>query len=545
MKNILIKLHELFLKPKKHAYVYGEIYEMDKWYEELRKDYPLNKDIHEIIYYAYCKYGSDCFRKIRGAYSALIQLDDEIRIYAPPFNLFPLYYTCKEEKTYVSDSFFTLANARQEKLIVQAKGLLELFSFSPCMSMHQSVYKNMYALAAGHVLIYRHDQVTIEKWYQIPVYEHKDSYEESVKKVKELVQASIQAQKENVRASFLSGGLDSSIIVSQCANQDFHTYSLDYEENEIHFQSNRFQKSLDAPYIKEMYKKNHLKHETYTITQQELCECLEAALWAREVPGMADIDASLYWFLKRVKKHQDIIFSGECADEVFGGYPWFYRHEYDQCETFPFLAYQKERLLLLAKPLQRYPFSSYIQHKYDECIQQIKEYKMDPLDQHFQKMRQCTFDYFMQTLVVRQVCMSKACDIVIRVPFADVALNEYVYNLPADYCYRNHQEKAILRDAFKDDLPDSIFQRKKNPFPKTHHPYFAELIANKLQDCLKQDSILLQIFDKDALNELIKSRGKSYQFPWFGQLMSGPQLLAYIYTLHVWLSDERIQLDIS
>ena len=103
----------------------------------------------------------------------------------------------------------------------------------------------------------------------------------------------------------------------------------------------------------------------------------------------------------------------------------------------------------------------------------------------------------------------------------------------------------LRSDAFKDDLPDSIFQRKKNPFPKTHHPYFAELIANKLQDCLKQDSILLQIFDKDALNELIKSRGKSYQFPWFGQLMSGPQLLAYIYTLHVWLSDERIQLDIS
>ena len=160
-------------------------------------------------------------------------------------------------------------------------------------------------------------------------------------------------------------------------------------------------------------------------------------------------------------------------------------------------------------------------------------------------MRHLTFDYFMQTLVVRQYTMSKAHGVTIRVPFADVALMEYVYNLPAKYCCLDGNEKHILRDAFQDILPNDIYERKKNPFPKTHHPVFAEMMAERLSACVQENSILLQIFDKDALNALIQSKGESFQVPWFGQIMSGPQLLAYLYTLHVWLSDDRIQLDLS
>ena len=539
MKELLYSLNHIEAK----CIVLGEIYEIKKWYQELQEDYPLTNTKEDIVYYAYLKYGEDCFRKIRGAYTCILKMDDEIRIYTPPFNLFPLYYTSKNDDVYVSDSFFTLAKARQEKLIVNTKSLLELFSFSPCSSMHQSVYKYMYALEAGHVFIYKNQTYTIEKWYEIPVYEHQDSYEESVKKVKELLKASIDAMKEDVEASFLSGGLDSSIIVSECNKLD--TYSLDYEENNLHFQSNDFQKSLDAPYIKEMCELYDLNHTSYVISQKELCESLEAALWAREVPGMADIDASLYWFLKQIKKDHKILFSGECADEVFGGYPWFYRSEYDHSESFPFLNYQDERILLLSKQYRHLPFKAYLQHQYETCLKQIKNKKVDAFDQRFQKMRHLTYDYFMQTLVVRQHTMSKAHDVTIRVPFADVALNEYVYNLPAKYCCKDGQEKHILRDAFKDQLPEDIYQRKKNPFPKTHHPIFAQIMADKLNDCLKENSILLKIFDEEALYDLIKSKGESYQVPWFGQLMSGPQLLAYLYTLHVWFSDERIQLDCS
>ena len=542
MSEILLSLHDYH---QGKVTVFGEIYEMEKWYQELKLDYSLQPTKEDIMYYAFQKYGTDCFRKIRGAYNCLLQMDDEIRIYTPPFNLMPLYYTCKEDEVYISDSFFALAKARNEKLIVNTKSLLELFSFSPCHALHQSVYKHIYALSAGYVLIYKQHKIKIEKWYDIPVYDIKDSYEDCVQKVKTLVKDSIHALKDGVNASFLSGGLDSSVIVAECASPSFHTYSLDYEENSLHFQANDFQKSIDTPFIDQMCQKYDLSHQSYTITQKELCDSLEAALWAREVPGMADIDASLYWFLSQIKAKDTVLFSGECADEVFGGYPWFYRKEYDDCESFPFLNYQKERILLLSKQYRHLPFSAYLQHQYDECMSQIKQRKENAYDQRFQKMRHLTFDYFMQTLVVRQYTMSKAHGVTIRVPFADVALMEYVYNLPAKYCCLDGNEKHILRDAFQDILPNDIYERKKNPFPKTHHPVFAEMMAERLSACVQENSILLQIFDKDALNALIQSKGESFQVPWFGQLMSGPQLLAYLYTLHVWLSDDRIQLDLS
>ena len=529
-------------KVKERVIVFGEIYEIERWYHILKKDYPLKKCMEDIMYYAYLKYGDDCFRKVRGAYSCLLQLKDEIRIYVPPFQLVPLYYTKKDHEVYVSDSFFDLAKARNEKLIVNRKSLLELFSFSPCMSQHQSVYKHMYALASGHVLIYTKNELRIEKWYHIPVYDHKDSYEESVQKIRKLLKESIEAQKEGVEASCLSGGLDSSIIVSNCEN--IQTYSLDYEGNQEHFQANRFQQSLDTPYIEEMCQKYDCDHHSYMISQEELVDCLKDALWAREVPGMVDIDASLYWFVKQIKKNHSIIFSGECADEVFGGYPWFHQKEYENCESFPFLAYQKERLLLLRQEYRNLPFDAYMKDKYDQCLKDIV-WKENKDEQRFQKMRHLTFDYFMQALIVRQYCMSKVHGVKIRVPFADVSLMEYVYNLPVAYCHYGGKEKQILRDAFKDVLPSSIYHRKKNPFPKSYHPLFTELVCERLKDCLKEDSVLLEIFDKEALEALIASKGQSYTFPWFGQLMSGPSLLAYIYTFHVWLSDERIQLDLS
>lgn len=531
-----------------HCYqvkVFGEVYEQKKWYERLKEKYPLRCCAEDILFYAYQEYGTDCMRQIRGAYSWLLKDETQTMVLTPPFNLYPLYYTRKANQVFLSPSYRALAKARGEKLIVNSKGLLELFSFSPCTSSHQSVYRSMHALPAGHVLRYADNHLKAEKWYVIPTYQHTDDFETSVKTVRALLKASIDAQKEGVEASLLSGGLDSSVIVSQCAENGLRTYSLDYEGNANHFKANRFQTGLDAPFIEEMVQRFDLSHTNLTITQQALADCIEPALYAREVPGMGDIDASLYWLVGQLKDKEKLIFSGECSDEVFGGYPWFYRKEYDSCDSFPFLAYQKDRLMLLSDTLKRYPFDAYIQNKYEEVLKDIVYLDNDSeLDKRFRRMTHLTMDYFMQTLVVRQVTMSNVHGVTIRAPFADTALLEYVYNLPA--AFRCHQgvEKHVLREAFRHDLPDSIFQRKKNPFPKTHNPQFADIMQKKLRNVLKAGTPLLQLFDQKALEELIDTKGASFQFPWFGQLMSGPQLLSYIYSLHLWLSQEDVQLDL-
>ena len=131
-----------------------------------------------------------------------------------------------------------------------------------------------------------------------------------------------------------------------------------------------------------------------------------------------------------------------------------------------------------------------------------------------------------------------------RVPFASAKLMQYVYNIPWKYLYHDGHEKALLRDAFKNELPIEILERKKNPYPKTHSPIYCDLVCNKLNEALKdQNSILYRLFLKDQLNELIKTKGNSFKFPWFGQLMMGPQFLAYLYQIHLWGQIYQIELD--
>ena len=99
----------------------------------------------------------------------------------------------------------------------------------------------------------------------------------------------------------------------------------------------------------------------------------------------------------------------------------------------------------------------------------------------------------------------------------------------------------MLREAFKDVLPEEIITRKKNPYPKTHHPKYAEMVSNLLKQRLENnESILYKIFDIDKIKELIETKGSSYSTPWFGQLMTGPQLIAYLYQFDIWAEEYKI-----
>ena len=106
------------------------------------------------------------------------------------------------------------------------------------------------------------------------------------------------------------------------------------------------------------------------------------------------------------------------------------------------------------------------------------------------------------------------------------------------------EEKGILRQAFADFLPDDIVHRKKNPYPKTYSPLYEKLIEDKLKESLKDPSnLLFQFFDIPKLENFIQSHGQSFTAPWFGQLMMGPQLMAYFYQIYLWGKIYHIQLE--
>ncbi|MBS7727901.1 hypothetical protein KIN12_08240, partial [Vibrio cholerae] len=104
-----------------------------------------------------------------------------------------------------------------------------------------------------------------------------------------------------------------------------HTYSVDYEDNDKYFKANAFQPNSDAPFIHLMTETFQTIHHRCVISNEQLAQYLTEAVLVRDLPGMADIDSSLLWFCREIKQDFVVGLSGECADEIFGGYPWFYR----------------------------------------------------------------------------------------------------------------------------------------------------------------------------------------------------------------------------
>ncbi len=529
-------------------YAEGELYNEEEVCTKLKSyGYSNPESIEEIILFSYLTWKEKAMQYLEGAYFFVIHTDDFLFCAKDPLGLRPLYYHKQENRICISNSIDQLLKIAKQKPILSREGILELFAFGPGCSEHKTLYKNILSLPMGSYLRIDHQGVKTETYYELKAHPHTDDLSTTIQTIHDLVTDSIHQQTKNCEASFLSGGLDSSIITSIASKKQslWRTYSLDYEGNEENFKSNSYQVSLDHTYISEMLLHSNTQHTSLQITQKELITLLDDALIARQVPGMADIDSSLLWLCQNVAKQDKVILSGECADEFFGGYPWFYQEHLRDIESFPWLKSTKERISLLHDSYKSLPFEEYISQSYQNTISKIESLPEDTKeDINARKHTILCIHWFMQTLVARQVYMGNAAGVNIRAPFANVKLLEYVYNIPWKMKFLNQEEKGILREAFASELPESIAHRKKNPFPKTHNPQYAELISQLLEERYDDpDSPLHILFDDCKLKELISSKGDSFKLPWYGQLMSGPQLLAYLYQIDQWIIRYDIEIE--
>ena len=199
-----------------------------------------------------------------------------------------------------------------------------------------------------------------------------------------------------------------------------------------------------------------------SLTQENLVEALEQAMWLRDMPSMADIDSSLYLFCQEIKKGFTVGLSGECADEVFGGYPWFYQQ---QASGFPWLRSTSERENFL-RPIwqKRLQLPAYLQNTYEEAIKEMPVFIGSEEEQQRQQLFYLNNQFFMQTLLERNDRMTMGASMEVRVPFADHTIVEYVWNIPWAMKNSGGMEKGILREAFEDVLPNEVVYRKKNPY---------------------------------------------------------------------------------
>ena len=541
---------------KQYTIVYnGEIYnteDIKKDLEEKNYKFSTTSDT-EVLLKGYIEYKGKILEKLEGIYAFAIYDGQNIFMGRDRFGVKPLFYTKVGDNFFFASEIKALLTNKLVKPIIDKNSLQELLALGPSKTPGSAIFKNIYELRPAHYLTYINDSITIKRYWQVKEQKFNDDFETCKQKINTLLTNSIKRQmvSDVGICTFLSGGLDSSLITAVCS-QEFQkekktlsTFSIDYEDNQKYFKANDFQISTDKKFIELMSEKFKTKHYYNVISQRKLAKVLKESVIARDYPGMADIDSSLYWFSKQIRKKSKVALSGECADEIFGGYPWFYNEKVRNRENFPWIDSLDERNNLLKKEIkEKLNLKEYVKTKYEETLKEVPKCK-NKKEQTYKNLFYLNMIWFMPTLLERKDRMTMRASLEARVPFADTKLIEYLWNIPFEYKLYQGKEKGLLREAFRDLLPEEIVERKKNPYPKTHNPKYAKIVSKLLKKSLKnKNSILYQLFDYDQLVKLLETNGSSFKNPWFGQLMTGPQLLAYLYQFDYWARKYKIILEI-
>ncbi len=285
-------------------------------------------------------------------------------------------------------------------------------------------------------------------------------------------------------------------------------------------------------------------HNTVILDNSNLVKALRDAVKTNDLPGMADVDSSLLLFCKEIRKDFTVALSGECADEIFGGYPWFTWPEDVNADTFPWSKSTKERLEIINKEFSYLPLEEYVSQKYYDTIKKVPKLKGESKEES--RMRELFYlniKWFMITLLNRKDRMSMANSLEVRVPFADYRLVEYAFNIPNEIKFYSGREKGLLRESLRGILPDDIIDRKKSPYPKTHNIEYTNEVQKWMKEIMSDNNApIYQLINKDKVTEIVETGGKAFKKPWYGQLMTGPQLIAYLIQLNIWMEEFNVKI---
>lgn len=542
----------------KYVIVYnGELYNTEEIREKLLvKGYKFSSySDTEVLLTSYIEWGPECLNRINGIFAFGIWDEKNKRLFMArdPLGVKPLFYAVRRDSLLFASEIKAILKHPEIEPVIDRTGLLEIFGLGPARSLGSGIFKDIKEIPPACYLIYDNNGIRTKQYWELQAKPHTEDLDTTVEHLRSLVIDAIERQlvSDVPVCTFLSGGLDSSAISAITANAFrrnnrgiLNTFSIDYEDNERYFKANDYEPNSDSLWIKKMVEYIGSNHNNVILNNIELADTLEEAVLARDIPGMADIDSSLYLFCKEVSKKATVALSGECADEIFGGYPWYTNKEDINANTFPWSRSVNERKNILSKELKDLPLEEYVMDKYNETLAKVPRLRGESLeDARLRELFYLNVKWFMVTLLNRKDRMSMANSLEVRVPYADYRIVEYAYNIPKKMKFCDGREKGLLRRAFRGILPDEVIYRKKSPYPKTHHPEYTKTVQNKMREILQdKSSPVLQLIDRENVKEIVETRGAAFKRPWFGQLMTGPQLMAFLIQVNIWMREYNIRI---
>ena len=507
----------------------------------------------EVLLHAYLEWKTDAFSRLNGIFAFAIweKRERRLTLCRDRLGVKPLFFAPIRNGLTFGSTIDTVLCHPEIEPALDEDGLRTLLLLGPARPPESGVFRQIKSLLSGHFAVLTPENFTDHVYWQLEAHEHEDDLPTTIERTHTLIcdAARRQLVSDVPLACFLSGGLDSSIL-SMLAAKDYaargetlHTWSVDYRDNDKYFTKSIFQPNSDDSYIDQMVNFLGTHHHRVVLEPEALCAALLPATDARALPGMADVDSSLLLFCAAVKRGgTTVCLSGECADELFGGYPWYHREEILFEDTFPWSRSVGLRLGLLTPDAVRNGEEFVRQHYRDTCDRAPKLSSDNKKAARMREMFVLNLDWFMATLLDRKDRMSMYSGLEVRVPFCDHRIVEYAYNMPWDFKSLEGREKGIVRRAFADELPKEIVYRKKSPYPKTFHPVYTRLCADYVRRIFEDNtSVAASLFDRNAVQKLMQ-RPESLAEPWFGQLMRTPQIFAYIIQLDRWFRHYHVKI---
>ena len=542
----VLTLNAVDLESEEYIVAYnGGLYNAEELRQELKSlghSFRGHSDT-EVLLRSYTQWKERCIERLNGTFALAIWEKNTKRLFLARdrIGVKPLFYAQKEGAFVFASQIKTLFEHPLIKPEIDTLSIAEIMLMGPGRTPGCGVFKGINEVPPAHCGFYQNGNLSLQRYWRLEDKPHTDTFEETSEKVRALLVDSIKRQlaSDSPVGTFLSGGLDSSIISTIASNHipNLNTFSVDYRDNDRYFKANHFQPGNDWPYIEEMANYLGSTHHRIILDTDDIVGALYAAVDARDLPGMADIDSSLLVFAQKVKEHVGVALSGECADEIFGGYPWYRDADIREYEGFPWARNTDYRMSFLRPEIKL--DEEYINERYRQTIEDTHVLPgTSPLERRMKEMVNLNFKWFMQTLLDRKDRMSTYCGLEARVPFCDYSIVEYLYTVPWEMKDYQGREKGLLRHAMEGVLPENILWRKKSPYPKNHNPAYLAAVSAMLKDVIADDRApVLQFVRKEALEELLVTTRAT---PWYGQLMTTPQTIAYFLQFNYWLEKYNI-----
>lgn len=535
----------------------GEIYNMHQLKRELLNEglqFNTTSDT-EVILAGYMLYGTEYIKRLNGIFSIAIwdEAIEKLFLFRDRLGVKPLFYTHLGDTLIFASEIKGLFEYPGVEPVINHDGLCEIFGLGPAKTYGKGVFKNILEVLPGHYLIYDCNGLREYCYWKLESKPHEDSYEKTVRMTSDLLYDAITKQmlSDIPISTFLSGGVDSSLVTSICAKElkkqgkVLNTFSFDFKDNHIHFKANDFQPSQDHPWVSKMVDYSRTNHIFLECDNTELIDYLYKAVDARDLPCMADVESSMLYFCSKVIDFNKVTLTGECADEIFGGYPWFHKKEMFETDAFPWSMDMNPRKVLLSEDfLSQLKMDEYVYSAYRTTIDETPVlYGENQLESRRRELAYLNLKWFMITLLDRMDRTSMFSGLEARVPFADHRIVEYIWNVPWKMKCPGGLAKGLLRAAGEDYLPNDILYRRKSPYPKTYNPDYERLLGDRLMAVISEPNAPIRNFiDKRKVEKFIKSPS-DYGKPWYGQLMAGPQMLAFMIQVNYWLEKYKIKVD--